>query len=390
MNLVSSAASTTSSPTRGVTPAPPIPAPIPWGPTSPRPMGPVQIARSHPIASGSASTAFTAQITPPLRDRTVESPGTDESLASRKRKREDPSFSPLADGCDSPQRDAKQARHTLTGRDPETAPSTPLLPPPALAGATTPPTVTSACATAPRAEAHPAAEIASDDDLDERLPPMHGEYVSVYNGAPAALAGGAALTGAGTASGELLYEQAVYTESSGIIAISTCANRGVFAEGIGPGIAVILSNTAGIGLMVLVPGESETWEDDFASARSEFIDRTGSDQDIRIRIAHNSQGVRNALEPLWNAMSLEIVRTALHLQPESSDAQVHEAATTLLLAQRVTGLETLAAQWGGLGPLVDLPHGALHVSQAGLDVFQAPPTFDLPANLIEVPQAQQD
>ena len=89
-------------------------------------------------------------------------------------------------------------------------------------------------------------------------------------------------------------------------------------------------------------------------------------------------------------MSLEIVRTALHLQPESSDAQVHEAATTLLLAQRVTGLETLAAQWGGLGPLVDLPHGALHVSQAGLDVFQAPPTFDLPANLIEVPQAQQD
>ena len=248
MNPVSS-----SSCTRSIPGTAPISTRGPLPPTPPRPMTRVQTAPAHPIASGAASLARTAQVAPALRDRNADIAHPTEPLASRKRKREEASLSPLD------------------------------------------------------------------------------------------------------------------TE-----------------------IGVIFSNATGVGFMVIGQSESESAQEDFMNARSEFIERTGSDQNIRIRIAHNAQGFRGHLDALWTAETLQTIRTALDLPTERTDAQIREVVTMLLMAQRETELHTMAAGWGSVDPLINLPHGALHVSQAGLDVFQAPPTFDLPANLIEVPQAQQD
>jgi hypothetical protein len=218
----------------------------------------------------------------------------------------------------------------------------------------------------------------------------HGEYVSVYAGIPAATAGSTAQTDAESAVGTRLYEEAVFTENNGMIAISTEAERGVLASDLDTEIGVIFSNATGVGCMVIGQSESESAQEDFMNARSEFIERTGSDQNIRIRIAHNAQGFRRHLDALWTAETLQTIRTALDLPTERTDAQIREGVTTLLIAQRETELHTMAAGWGSVDPLINLPHGALHISQAGLDVFQAPPSFDLPAHLHEPSQNPQD
>ena len=380
----------------------------PLPPTPPRPMARVQTAPAVPIASGAASLARTTQVAPALRDRNADIAQPAEPLASRKRKREEESLSPVEGGAESARRDAKQARHTLAGRElPQLPRSVPDQAAPQVAAtalsqteptplevattqAPTPSTVTSAPASASTAAAHAAQEIESESDSDDSLAPMHGEYVSVYANTPAAIAGGTAQTDAEPTMGTLLYEQAVYTDHNGIIAISTQADRGVFAADIGAAIGVIFSHATGAGFMVIDQPESEGAQEDFMNARSEFIERTGSDQNIRIRIAHNVRGFRRHLDALWTAEVLQTIRTDLQLPTNISDAQIRETYTTLLLAKREIQLQTMAAQWGGVDPLINLPYGALHISQAGLDVFQAPPHYDLPAHQNELPAAAQD
>ena len=405
MNCSSSSSSAHSVPSKA-----PISNRGPLPPTPPRPKARVQTAPALPIASGAASLARTTQVAPALRDRNADIAHPAEALASRKRKREEESLSPVEGGAESGRRDAKQAQHTLVGRElpqlprpvpdqaaPQAAASAlSQTDPSPLEGATTqaptPSTVTSApaSASASTAPAHAAQEIESESDSDDSLAPTHGEHVSVYRSAPVAIASGAVLTGAATASSDLLYEQAVYTEHNGIIAISTQADRGVFAADIDTEIGVIFSNATGVGFMVIDQPESEGAQEDFMNARSEFIERTGSDQAIRIRIAHNVQGFRRHVDALWTAVILQTIRTDLQLPTDISDAPIRETFTTLLLAKREIELQTMAAQWGGVDPLINLPYGALHISQAGLDVFQAPPHYDLPAHQNELPAAAQD
>ena len=405
MNSASSSSSAHSAPSKA-----PISNRGPLPPTPPRPMARVQTAPAVPIASGAVSLARTTQVAPALRDRNADIAHPAEPLASRKRKREEESLSPVEGGAESARRDAKQARHTLAGRElPQLPRPVPDQAAPQVAAtalsqteptplevattqAPTPSTVTSApaSASAPTAQAHAAQAIESDSDSDDSLAPMHGEYVSVYANTPAAIAGGTTQTDAEPTLGTLLYEQAVYTDHNGIIAISTQADRGVFAADIGAAIGVIFSHATGVGFMVIDQPESEGVQEDFMNARSEFIERTGSDQNIRIRIAHDASGFRRHLDALWTPEILQTIRTDLQLPPDISDAQIRETYTTLLLAKREIQLQTMAAQWGGVDPLINLPHGALHISQAGLDVFQAPPHYDLPAHLNELPPAAQD
>lgn len=398
MNPVASSSCTRSIPDKA-----PISTRGPLPPTPPRPMTRVQTAPAHPIASGAASLARTAQVAPALRDRNADIAHPTESLASRKRKREEASLSPIEGDAESGQRDAKQARHTLAGRelpwtprpvpDQGALPATPQTEPPTEAQATasqpSQTAVTTASTPAQTTEAQTAAEIGSDHESDDALTLVHGEYVSVYAGTPSATADRTAQTDAEPALGALLYEEAVFTENNGIIAISTEAERGVFASDLDTAIGVIFSNGTGVGVMVIGQPESEGVQEDFMNARSEFIDRTGSDQNIRIRIAHNAQGFRRYLDTLWTAEILQTVRTVLHLHTERTDAQIREVVTTLLIEKRETALRTMAAGWGSGDPLINLPHGALHISQAGLDVFQAPPSFDLPAHLHETSQNPQ-
>jgi len=390
MNPVSS-----SSCTRSIPGTAPISTRGPLPPTPPRPMTGVQTAPAHPIASGAASLATTAQVAPALRDRNADIAHPTEPLASRKRKREEASLSP---------RDAKQARHTIAGREvPRTPrpapdqgalPATPQTEPPtdiqATARQPSQPAASTGSTPAQTTEAQAVAEVESDHESDDALTLAHGEYVSVYAGIPAATAGSTAQTDAESAVGTRLYEEAVFTDNNGMIAISTEAERGVFASDLDTEIGVIFSNATGVGCMVIGQPESEGVQEDFMNARSEFIERTGSDQNIRIRIAHNAQGFRRHLDALWTAETLQTIRTALDLPTERTDAQIREGVTTLLIAQRETELRTMAAGWGSVDPLIDLPHGALHISQAGLDVFQAPPSFDLPAHLHEPSQNSQD
>ncbi len=399
MNPVSS-----SSCTRSIPGTAPISTRGPLPPTPPRPMTRVQTAPAHPIASGAASLARTAQVAPALRDRNADIAHPTEPLASRKRKREEASLSPLEGDTESGQRDAKQARHAIAGREvPRTPrpapdqgalPATPQTEPPTDIQATTrqpsQPAASTGSTPAQTTEAQAFAEVESDHESDDALTLEHGQYVSVYAGIPAATAGSAAQTDAESAVGTRLYEEAVFTDNNGMIAISTEAERGVFASDLDTEIGVIFSNATGVGFMVIGQSESESAQEDFMNARSEFIERTGSDQNIRIRIAHNAQGFRRHLDALWTAETLQTIRTALDLPTERTDAQIREGVTTLLIAQRETELRTMAAGWGSIDPLIDLPHGALHISQAGLDVFQAPPSFDLPAHLHEPSQNSQD
>lgn len=398
MNPVASSSCTRSIPDKA-----PISTRGPLPPTPPRPMTRVQTAPAHPIASGAASLARTAQVAPALRDRNADIAHPTEPLASRKRKREEASLSPIEDDAESGQRDAKQARHTLTGRVPWTPrpapdqgalPATPQTEPPTEAQATarqpSQTAVTTASTPAQTTEAQAVAEIGSDHESEDALTLVHGEYVSVYAGTPAATADSTAQTDAESALGVLIYEEAVFTENNGIIAISTEADRGVFASDLDTAIGVIFSNETGVGVMVIGQPESEGVQEDFMSARSEFIDRTGSDQNIRIQIAHNAQGFRRHLDALWTAEILQTIRIMLDLPPGRTDAQIREGVTTLLMEKRETALRTMAAGWGSVDPLINLPHGALHISQAGLDVFQAPPSFDLPAHLHETSQNPHD
>ena len=390
MNPVSS-----SSCNRSIPGTAPISTRGPLPPTPPRPMTRVQTAPAHPIASGAASLARTAQVAPALRDRNADIAHPTELLASRKRKREEASLSP---------RDTKQVRHAIAGREvPRTPrpapdqgalPATPQTEPPTDIQATTrqpsQPAVSTGSIPAQTTQAQAVAEVESDHESDDALTLAHGEYVSVYAGIPAATAGSTAQTDAESAVGTRLYEEAVFTENNGMIAISTEAERGVLASDLDTEIGVIFSNATGVGCMVIGQSESESAQEDFMNARSEFIERTGSDQNIRIRIAHNAQGFRRHLDALWTAETLQTIRTALDLPTERTDAQIREGVTMLLMAQRETELHTMAAGWGSVDPLINLPHGALHVSQAGLDVFQAPPSFDLPAHLHEPSQNSQD
>jgi len=404
MNPVSSSSCTRSipgtAPTSTTGPLPPTPA---------RPMTRVQTAPAHPIASGAASLARTAQVAPALRDRNADIAHSTEPLASRKRKREEAPLSPLEGDTESEQRDAKQARHAIAGREvPRTPrpapdqgalPATPQTEPPtdiqATARQPSQPAVSTESTPAQTTEAQAVAEVESDHESDDTSTLVHGQYVSVYAGIPAATAGSTAQTDAESAVGTRLYEEAVFTDNNGMIAISTEAERGVFASDLSIEIGVIFSNATGVGCMVIGPPESEGaqedfMQEDFMNARSEFIERTGSDQNIRIRIAHNAQGFRRHLDALWTAETLQTIRTALDLPTERTDAQIREGVTTVLIAQREPELRTMAAGWGSVDPLIDLPHGALHISQAGLDVFQAPPSFDLPAHLHEPSQRPQD
>jgi hypothetical protein len=133
----------------------------------------------------------------------------------------------------------------------------------------------------------------------------------------------------------------------------------------------------------------------FNAAQSEFIDRTGSDEDIRIRIAHNPIAFRSQLEQVIATTqmdtppsSAEEIRTLLGLPLDSSNALVRQTALAVISTQQTQLLEALAAQWGVADPLVVLPHGALHISRDALDLFQAPPDFTLPDNLTQIQNPQ--
>jgi hypothetical protein len=134
----------------------------------------------------------------------------------------------------------------------------------------------------------------------------------------------------------------------------------------------------------------------FQAAQSEFIERTGSNEDIRIRVAHNPSAYRRQLEHVVSTLafddfpgSAQGIRTLLELPLESPDSQVREATVAHICARHVQVLEAIAHRWGVVDPLVVLPHGALHISRDALDLFQAPPDFTLPDNLNQI-QNRQD
>jgi hypothetical protein len=238
----------------------------------------------------------------------------------------------------------------------------------------------------PTIEANTEVQVPAQIELDSpsNEPPafMHGEYVSVY-------------AGAATGLGALLYEEAVLTENNGAIAISTAVDRGVFAEGIEADIGVIFSSPTGVGFMAVPSAKLADLQNLFNAAQSEFIDRTGSDEDIRIRIAHNPIAFRSQLEQVIATTqmdtppsSAEEIRTLLGLPLDSSNALVRQTALAVISTQQTQLLEALAAQWGVADPLVVLPHGALHISRDALDLFQAPPDFTLPDNLTQIQNPQ--
>ena len=330
----------------------------------------------------------------PLRDRKAIVTQTDEGLASRKRKRED----------HSPQQDATRARHTqgdwesvsvalpIEGEGEPVVAQSSALP---LTNATPTAPVTApvmAAATTltepePTVEANTQVQVPAQIELDRpsNEPPafMHGEYVSVY-------------AGAATGLGALLYEEAVLTENNGTIAISTEVDRGVFAEGIAADLGVIVSSPTGVGFMTVPSARMTDVQNLFQAAQSEFIDRTGSNEDIRIRVAHNPSAYRRQLEHVVSTMavdalpgSAQAIRTLLELPLESTDSQVREATVAHICARHTQVLEAIAHRWGVVDPLVVLPHGALHISRDALDLFQAPPDFTLPDNLNEI-QNRQD
>lgn len=365
-----------------------------------------------------ASSTTADPIASDVRDRKAELAPAADRAASRKRKREESHSSSSSSNeseDDSARHDVKRTRHTMRegarlhttaaadaeGPPEPTVPATQSVVTPG-PGPSSP--IESGSSDAVSTHSAPSQSVDTSDtvtaqtqepddsDVDSTgtYPPMHGEYVSVYSGARPVAASGVDQAESETGLGDLLFEEAVFTEHNEIIAISTDADRGVLAEGIEGHLVVIFSNPAGVGLMVVRPEHTLTLDDDFDAARAEFVDRTESDQDIRIRMAYNPLACRRQLEQYAAAAPVVLLRALLPVPPHTPDALVRQAAVDHVLARRIASWETLAASWGVLDPLISLPHGALHVRRDAIDLFDAPPRITLPANLDELPPSAQD